>query len=372
MSKGKNQILIFEDDGKLALKVSELLKRKIPKGFALELFRPKTKPNPKTLEWTYEDRLRKEIQDSGYGDVLLIVCDRDLSRFESYRGLSEAVVSNVAAELGIPICLYAQGVGDELLKRQRNWGDGRIVLDSQDIEEMASKVAVIAKGFSELRQLLKVQLKVGKVEKVKRLSLVIAAIMGKPEAADHIALYGLGDQKMAPQVLPDYKKYKDKKHRADLASRLPSLVGYWIYDSILKYPGLLVNKVAAASHLNIAQKTFADNLRIQNLFKSALYIGPFSDKDDPLWWRGNLDDIVQKSGCTDGRELVRKTLKIPVEPCHCSLNPKKRAGYYCVVTKTPVSRDNSAGNIACFPQGADLARIRKDVYEEVGPWLGVM
>ena len=43
-----------------------------------------------------------------------------------------------------------------------------------------------------------------------------------------------------------------------------------------------------------------------------------------------------------------------------------------MVTKQPVSLENSRGNISWFPPGADLARIRTDVYNDVGPWLGLV
>jgi hypothetical protein len=195
----------------------------------------------------------------------------------------------------------------------------------------------------------------------------MALILEKPELTDRIALYGSGDQKMVAEILP----FAEKSKRAELKKRLPCLLGYWLYDSILRFPGLLVNSVAAASYLNIEVETYKNSEKIQRLFSSALYEGPFRDPDSPLWWRGTLDDLTLAGNCKDGNSLARKKLKRSFPVCTCSFDSKKTAGYYCIATKNPVSFENSHGNISWFPPGADLARIRNDVFDEIGPWLGL-
>jgi hypothetical protein len=153
-----------------------------------------------------------------------------------------------------------------------------------------------------------------------------------------------------------------------LKRRIPTALGYWLYDSVLRFPGIVVNEIAAASYLNIDAEQFRDRPRIQGLFSSALYQGPFADPKAPIWWRDKLDDLLQKAKAKDGRSLVHKVLKTTVKPC---FDGKKRAGYYCVVTGKPVSKENSRGQISWLPRGADLSRVRKDIYEELAPWIGL-
>lgn len=157
-------------------------------------------------------------------------------------------------------------------------------------------------------------------------------------------------------------------HRKDaLRKRLPSVFGYWLYDSILRFPGILLNAIATASYLDIAERYF-DKTDVQRLFRRALYRGPFEDDREPHWWRRALDDIVGEA--KNGNEFVTQKLDGRVPHCLDSQTGKP-AGYYCMVKKVPVSKDNSLGNISWFPPGADLARVRKDIYEELGPWLGL-
>ncbi len=365
--KKKSKVVLFEDDPETGTRIEAAVRRELPTTAAVVRFQPAA-PKEKDIGRTYEDRLREELGKKAYAGASLIVCDRDLSQTERYIGLSEAVVSNVATELGLPICLYARGLSGDLLERKRSWGDGRIVLDSKSIDEMATKVAVLVQGFAEVADGARKVLAAKGKARPRTPAAVMAGVLGRPDLADQIALYGLGDQKMVAQILPDYEK---RKSHARLKERLPALFGYWLYDSILRFPGLLVDRVAAASHLNIGVNVFGRDSKVQDLFKSSLYRGPFRDPADPHWWRGQLDDLVLAAGCTDGRSFAQKKLGRKIPFCRCSLDTKKSAGYYCVATKTAVSRDNSYGNISWFPQGADLARIRKDVYEEIGPWLGL-
>ncbi len=365
MVASKHTVLLFEDDQDFGLQIEKAIRKEIPTGFCLVRFNPKTKPKTKKVppDETYEDRIRKALLSQPYKDAALIVSDRDLSRTGTYPGLSEAVISKIAAELGIPICLYARGVGSGLLERQRNWSDSRIILDSSSPEYMATQIAVIATGFLDVtKQLKKTLLKKGKARPTTP-AAVMAHILGYPESTDTVSLYGSGDQKMVSEILPYAKK--------GLERRLPCLFGYWLYDSILRYPGLLVNAVAAASYLNIDVDAFQSDAKIRRLFVSAVYKGPFHDKRDVHWWRDKLDDLLADASCEDGRAFAEKKLKRKIRPCQCSVDPKRKAGWYCMITNKPVSLENSRGNISWFPQGADLARINKKDFEQIGPWLGL-
>ncbi len=359
------KIVLFEDDRATARKVQAEIKKHVPRRAEVLTFTPAV-TDGNSRAFTYEHRLAAEIQSQGYGGATLWVTDRDLSKTSGYRGLSESNVSKAAAQLGIPICKYARGASDDdVFERQRSWGDAQIVLKSSEIAELGSKVAMLAKGFLAIATKLDALLSgnAGR-DGVSTPAEMMGRILGHPESADQIALYASGDQKMIGEILPFAAT---KKKSQELRKRLPSVLGYWLYDSILRFPGLLVNSVAAASYLDIAVSHF-EKATVKRLFRVASYSGPFGDPEDPRWWRRTLDEVLGKA--KTGNEFVAQKLKERVAHCVDS-KTGKRAGYYCMVTKVPVSEENSIGNISWFPPGADLARVRKDVYEQLGPWLGL-
>ena len=324
MSKNNRKVILFEDDKSFGPRVASAIRKKLARGYRLVRFIPKKTESGVAsgkLDEAYEDRLYSELQGPDYANPILIVSDRDLSKTETYTGLSEAIVSKVSGKLGVPVCVYAHGYKDELLERQRSWGDGKIVVDFEPLDAGASQVSILASGFLEITLKLKEVLRRTGKNHLQTPAAVMAAILGKPELADQIALYGSGDQKMVSEILP----FVGGQHRKRLLeTRLPCLLGYWLYDSILRFPGLLVNTVAAASHLNISVRTFKTDSEIQELFKSALYNGPFRDHDNPLWWRGQLDGLLMKAACIDGRSLVKKRLGRTVNKCPCRRkSPKK-------------------------------------------------
>lgn len=355
-------VVLFEDDPKTGPKLQRAIKEKLPSGSKVSLFAPGAKKSSDP----YEDRLAAEVKALRYDNATLWVTDRDLSRTRDYSGLSEAIVSKVAAQMGVPICKYARGTNDDdVFKRQRYWGDAQIILESADVTSLASQVSILARGFRHIATRLKRAIKeTAGHEKAGTPAVVMARLLDRPDVADKIALYGSGDQKMISEILPFAA---DTRRRKELQKRLPSLLGYWLYDSILRFPGVLMNSIATASYLNISVPTF-EQQKVQKLFKSALYGGPFNDSDNPLWWRNEVDKLLLLSKAADGNAYATIKLKTKIPQC---LDGGRRAGLYCMVKKVPVSESNSVGNISWFPPGADLARVRKDVFEQIGPWLGL-
>ena len=88
-----------------------------------------------------------------------------------------------------------------------------------------------------------------------------------------------------------------------------------------------------------------------------------------MWWRGMLDDMVAAEQLKDGRELAIKRLGEEIPQSECSEDPSIPAGYYCMLSNRAVSLKNSRPGLAWFPRGADLARVSKTRFEELGPWL---
>jgi len=369
--KNKKKILLFEDTKESLKKVRKAIEDNLSKEniecivFAENEFKTKT-----NLKATYEKRILKELEDEYYKDVILIVCDRALSLTEGYQGLSEVIVSSVASQLGIPVCLYARGLDTKnILARQREWGNGRIVLRNYPKSRVeAREVVVLAKGFMELKKKIEVLLKNKKI-KTSPPSDILAKLLGHPEYNVQIALYDINE----PKLFSDINSLRNKSGKQDLEKlnrKFSCLLGYWLYNSIIRFPGLLLNEVAAASYFNISQSEF-NKKNVRKLFDFALYRGPFSNLEYPLWWRGLIDNHLLNSGYKKELEFAEKQLKRKVQQCQCSVDSKKNAGYYCIVTNKPVSFENSFGNIKFFPRGANLTRVSKNKYEEDGPWVNI-
>jgi hypothetical protein len=313
----------------------------------------------------YEDRLENILRKPPYDGATLLVVDRDLSKSQSYdfRGLSVNAVATASKRLAIPICSYARQPELDDYEWRGRWEEGHIVLRvSEGDDELARRSALAARGFAEIAAQLP---QVMRVRANNSPAKILAALLGKPEYSDKITLYSVGDQNRLSEILP-----KAKQPRRQLQERMTCFLGYWLWDSLLRYPGLLVNEVAAASYLNIATNSFRDS-RVQAIFKEALYRGPFADSRKRQWWRGMLDDIVSRQNCADGLELARKKVTSTIKRSRCCVDPSKPAGYYCIISCQPVSLENSKGGFSWFPRGADLTRISKTKFDEYGPWLGV-
>ena len=308
----------------------------------------------------YEDRLERILRQPPYDGTTLIFADRDLSKSPNFVGMSVSAVTGAAKRLGVPVCSYARQPAPEEYKWRARWEEGHIVLMSGTDDELARQAILAANGFAEIEAKLPAILK----EKDSRSpAKILAALLGKPEESDKIALYSVGDQSRLSDIPTK------AKNEADPVKKIACFLGYWLWDSILRYPGLLVNEVAAASHLNIGAEDFRKS-EVRAVFKSALYNGPFADSVKPQWWRGVLDDLVSQGDSNDGLELVRKKLTEKISPSKCWVDPSTTAGYYCIISDKSVSPKDSKGGLSWFPRGADLTRISTPLFEEYGPWIG--
>jgi hypothetical protein len=288
------KIILFEDDETQATNVVDALKRVVGKSDLVIRFQSEKDDS----DDTYEKRLRDELCGDPYKDATLIVADRDLSKTRKYRGLSESLVRRVADQLAIPQCSYSRNASTDLLAIAEERESYIAVSISEGAQKCAENLVSIAKGFIEIHDKL-AHASAGKQSAGKTL----ASILGKPEYADKIALYASGDRNRPGHVL---HMAEDKESASTQVNRLTCLFGYWLWDSVLQYPGVVVNKVAATSYLDIRTDQFSDG--IEALFSAARYDGPFADAKEPLWWRGMLDDIVAKEQLRDGREFAIKKL----------------------------------------------------------------
>ena len=356
------KIVLFEDTEETQSEIlAALTKHLKPDGTAIPFDGERFSELDEDKKGMYEARIEKILQKAPFDGATLLVADRDLSKSvtSGFTGLSVNAVAAAGDRLAIPICSYARQPEPDDYDWRGRWEEGHIVLRFSDGEdELARRAVVAARGFAQIAaKLPDVDVKANNSP-----AKILAALLGKTEYADKIALYGVGDQNRLMEVLAKHKK-------ADQVRRLTHFLGYWLWDSLLRYPGLFVNEVAAASHLNLASDDFKEP-KIRLVFEDAQYHGPFEDSKRPQWWRGMLDDIVSRENCDDGLELIQRKVDPKAKPSQCYVDPTKTAGYYCIISRKPVSLENSKGGLSWFPRGADLTRIGNRMFEEYGPWLG--
>jgi len=357
-----DRVIVFEDQRSRRDELVRQLKRRLKANAVIEVI---DGSEEQKQHRTYEAELTELLQQKAPEGALL-VCDKDLSNLGTqFRGLSGTTVGTVADMLGFPLCLYARGErqeGEELLKSLAPWEKKRIVLDYSTEKTLATECACIFRAFSEIE---KAYLHL-KDENRATPAAALARILGQPGIEDRIALYGSGEQGLLEEIMP-FRKGEADNTKKELIKRMPRILGNWLYTSILRFPGILVSKVPAASYLNIDQEDFEEP-NVQGLFRKAKYKGPFSDLRD-WWWRHELDALLERNASEDGLALA-KANKIRVRPCK-DPQTRERAGYYCMVTGEPVSDNNSKSGISWFPAGSDLARIRLDKFTELAPWIGL-
>ncbi|HUX66228.1 MAG TPA: hypothetical protein VMV31_01930 [Terriglobales bacterium] len=307
---------------------------------------------------TYESRLEKLLQKAPLSNATLVLADQDLSKSGgSFAGLSVNAVAAASTRLSIPLCSYSRQSTASDYEWRRRWEEAYITLKFQPgrLAELARRALIIARGFATIRAALE------KAPADKTPSRLLATILGRPDSADKLAQYGMGDQSRLT-IVPKEGNWDNR--RASL------FLGYWLWNSILRYPGLLANEVAAASHLNLGIKVFKGP-QVQALFQKAVYRGPFADRQDPRWWRTALDEILGAADVADGLELVRARVDKRAKRSSCSVEPADSAGYYCPILEHPVSLKSSRGSLPWFPRGADLTRVCSTCLDSYGPWLGV-
>ncbi len=350
-----SRILLFDDAESERNEISQELSRLTKKQAEVVPFSADSAPEKGvTYEQHIERQLSANIDDAPIG---LIACDKELGVYDNYPGLSANAISVVARNLGVPFCQYSRhpkatkGEIDRFNTLKR-WDSEEITLTGNGSKEWASEIAHLWSGFESIRaEYIK-----PKIRKLKP-AAALATIMGRPDAATRISLYGSGDQSVMTEV---FALVEDGDQDA-VTHRMPRVLGTWLRLSILRFPGLLVNKTAAESYLNVSTDDFAKE-EVQKFFSDARYDGPFSGIET-WWWRDDIEVLLLEADASDGKAFL-KTKGVTVEPC-LDDETSERAGFYCMITQTPVSRANSKGNINWFPSGADLSRIRNSKFEQI-------
>jgi hypothetical protein len=231
---------------------------------------------------------------------------------------------------------------------------------------MAIKCAALAKGFKEIHEHLEKRMANATPEElleppsefIKEIEDV--PISSKPD----IDKYSWGQSESLAVLNEDEGK-------EDAVRRKSTILGYWMVNALLEYPGVLANSVAAASYLGIEVEAFQENEAARNAFEDARYNGPFSELDE-YWWTAELDSIlarnttVEDDGTISAEDYLSRN-GIDVAPIQC-VEGHKGAGYYCILEDVPVCDDHSVSPEAWIPAGASLSRLWEDAWMKLKGW----
>ncbi len=312
---------------------------------------------------------------NNYPDVALIVLDHDLSNLKN-SSISESSITAAAHTLAIPVCRYHRKPSSSSLSIDALWElNARVYtidLDPPSDEEdkkhdFGTEVIDLLEGFRKISEGYK---QLDKSIKNRGAPAVLSHILKKPGMEDYFAGYSEGIPFLNDMLI--VRKNMEGSQQGDVANldrRIPYMLGYWLHNFILRFPGVILNEIATASYLNIDPAHFRKE-KIRQCFERARYEGPFS-KSREYWWRPMLDDLLIENGDRD--EILKSNGLDPksVPPAKSHISDSSPAGYYDIFSDKPISKEDSIGSLSWIPSGADLARVAKDRYEEIAPILGI-
>jgi hypothetical protein len=122
----------------------------------------------------------------------------------------------------------------------------------------------------------------------------------------------------------------------------------WIRKTLIRYPGVLYDSLHAACSLGLAESSFMTSA-VQEWFKPARYIGPFSSGNG-VWWKQRLlvrafqflSDSGQQGTATyrfcAAWNAVKKTR---LQSSRCVEDGSRPAECVCYILRKPVKRSNS-------------------------------
>lgn len=312
--------------------------------------------------------------------VKLVVVDHDLSMLDS--NLSESVVATACQNAGVPHCRYSRSTTHQTTRQKLNELVEQshvysVKIDITDIEvaefgdnpESPQKIKSIYEGFQSLELSLEKfdpeQLKNGPAQ-------LLSEMLGFPGLSTVFHQYATAYSVFSEIIKIHQIIEEDSDQKTEFADiirrRLNYILGFWLHNVILRYPGIIINEIAAASYLNLSTEDF---LTYSQKFSDAKYEGPFSTTTETTyWWRYKLDDILIDSDCEDGIEFLGKADIENIKPSICYVSGGSPAGYYCLFEKKPISEEVSIGSLDWMPRGADLSRVNRDKYDEVAPLAG--
>jgi CheY-like chemotaxis protein len=321
---------------------------------------------------SYEEQFFARLQAiHKQNSIDLVLLDTDLSRFKNI-AISQSLCRQALQELGIPVCrykkTYSQTNSNRLqdLKRIAREGASAVwvppqLVNGEDLTALVPWLEAVERGFEQIRSRLIAEPAL--LERPLGPAGVLSRILGKGTLrADLLGYTAQNFFFFAAPIEEDGADAKFTPNPQVAATRL----GYWLLNYVLTFPGPILNVPAAAAMLNIDVDSFTKP-EVQKLVEPALYKGPF-DAVATYYWRDQLGSLVEACGGDIAKADPVKALGLR----YVDDNTPGAPSYYCVLTGAPIKRADAANpNPDWIPPGADLTRIRQDLFEELDPMLSM-
>ena len=303
-----------------------------------------------------EDRLSTYF-DSRKNEIKLLVIDHDLSGYNNDK-LSEPVISIASHASSIPLVRYARisrKSVDNLSDAIDAGSEFSIKVDINNPETAAENIINIYSGFQIIKSCIE---SMNPEDRKKGPAHIMSQITKLNTQEDNFWMYVSG-----ANILKELIEFQNVENQNVInqkekliIDRLSYVIGYWFYNIVLSFPGVILNSIAASSYLNIKKD---DLLKNKSLFEEAKFNGPFS-LTKTYWWKEYLDELIDNEKVETGHELLHKN-GITVS--------KEEYGYYCIMTKKPISYEQSK-SLSWLPAGALLSRVDIDLYDQYAPFFG--
>lgn len=204
---------------------------------------------------------------------------------------------------------------------------------------------------------------------------ILAQMLERPRLVPQLSLYA--PQLIAnPGLVDRFSETRQLSERKELAAYL---LGHLLFNSVLRYPGPILDASALCSYLACGNE---EAQRLQRVFDCAGYDGPFASLA-PRYWRDGVDDRIDELASEvdvayDGtaaayrRRVVEASLGAALTRYACPRCDGVRGGYRCPFTSATTCElsECSVGASAWLPPGADLCRVERSYYDEIAPMMG--
>jgi hypothetical protein len=316
-----------------------------------------------------------ELERNVSAETALIVTDFDLT--SSMRGFFGSSVVAWANSKYYPVCNFSRGTPGRLPQVADLF---EFRLDPVP-DATADEVARIYRGFSKLHEALsELEQEGGMTSPAEALGIVLKRPESESEFAPYFSRVGAANGAIVGTLQKAAHSPKGGGAVGVGQFRLLEyVVGHVLCNAILRYPGPLLDEDVLCAYVGHSSDAAS---QIRSLFANARYAGPFAGNRD-IFWRSDVDGVLDRLARPENwdefetvdvqnRKLVAHALSSEFEPHGCDRCGGDRGGFWCPFSLRAVCErsDCSVSSSSWVPDGAWVARVEKDFYDEWAPMLG--
>jgi hypothetical protein len=366
------RILIIEDQPDFIESVKAAFKNVAP---AVELLTPETTGIKDQFDNSGQSSLEEQMLTKvkalqAKQAIDLVLLDTDLSRFGN--GVTQSLCRQAFQEVGIPVCRYRKRHTVTHVARLQDlhrlaregasavWVPSELLRTERLESDLVPWLLAVADGFAAIQSAIAAD------DELLSAPLgpagMLATMLGHPSLkAD---LLGYTAQNFFFFAAPSGEDGDDLPAPPNAFAQGTRL-GYWLVNYILMFPGPILSDKAAAAYLNLTLPSFAE-AKVKALVVGAKYSGPFSGIQE-FFWRDGLASLLDRfeGDIASASELQDMKLE------RVDADDPGASAYLCMLTQEPISDSDAAPKPDWIPPGAQLARVKRELYDQLGPMLSI-